>query len=60
MWITRGLKRVETDEISAGDIVWLAGPPEIGIGDTFSKNEGNGYYSNLPTLIKFQANSHKR
>ncbi len=39
MWITRGLKRVETDKISAGDIVWLAGPPEIGIGDTFSKNE---------------------
>ena len=39
MWITRGLTRVETDEISAGDIVWLAGPQEIGIGDTFSKNE---------------------
>ncbi len=39
MWITRGLTRVETDEISAGDIVWLAGPAEIGIGDTFSKNE---------------------
>ncbi len=39
MWVTRGLKRVETDEISAGDIVWLAGPSEIGIGDTFSKNE---------------------
>ena len=39
MWITRGLTRVETDEITAGDIVWLAGPPEIGIGDTFSKNE---------------------
>jgi GTP-binding protein len=39
MWITRGLTRVETDVISAGDIVWLAGPPEIGIGDTFSRNE---------------------
>ena len=39
MWITRGLTRVETDKITAGDIVWLAGPPEIGIGDTFSKNE---------------------
>ena len=39
MWITRGLTRVETDEVSAGDIVWLAGPTEIGIGDTFSKNE---------------------
>jgi GTP-binding protein len=39
MWTTRGLTRVETDDISAGDIVWLAGPPEIGIGDTFSKNE---------------------
>jgi len=42
MWITHGLKRVETDEISAGDIVWLAGPPEIGIGDTFSENEDTG------------------
>lgn len=38
-WVTRGLQRVETDEFTAGDIVWLAGPSEIGIGDTFSVNE---------------------
>ncbi len=39
LWTTRGLTRVEVDEISAGDIVWLAGPPEIRIGDTFSAND---------------------
>jgi len=39
MWETRGLKRVEVDEISAGEIVWLAGPDEINIGDTFSAVE---------------------
>ena len=39
MWVMRGLTRVETDEVSAGDIVWLAGPDEIGIGDTFSVNQ---------------------
>ncbi|MBK7143226.1 MAG: translational GTPase TypA [bacterium] len=39
MWVTRGQKRVDADEISAGDIVWLAGPSEIAIGDTFSQNE---------------------
>ncbi|MCD6163729.1 MAG: translational GTPase TypA [candidate division Zixibacteria bacterium] len=39
MWITHGLTRVGTDAISAGNIVWLAGPPEIGIGDTFTKSE---------------------
>ena len=39
MWVTRGLTRIETDDVSAGDIVWLAGPPEIGIGDTFSRSE---------------------
>ena len=39
MWVTRGLKRIEVDQISAGDIVWLAGPDEIGIGDTFSASE---------------------
>ena len=39
LWTTLGLTRVETDQVSAGDIVWIAGPPEIGIGDTFSVNE---------------------
>jgi GTP-binding protein len=38
-WVTRGLERVEADTIGAGDIVWLAGPGEIGIGDTFSSIE---------------------
>ena len=39
LWVTRGLQRVEADKITAGDIVWLAGPAEIGIGDTFSASE---------------------
>jgi GTP-binding protein len=39
LWVTRGLQRVKADKISAGDIVWLAGPTEIGIGDTFSTIE---------------------
>jgi GTP-binding protein len=39
LWVTRGLQRIEADTISAGDIVWLAGPSEIGIGDTFSTSE---------------------
>jgi GTP-binding protein len=33
------LQRIEADRISAGDIVWLAGPDEIGIGDTFSASD---------------------
>jgi GTP-binding protein len=37
LWVTRGLQRMEVDTISAGDIVWLAGPSEICIGDTFSE-----------------------
>ncbi len=39
LWVTRGLERVEAESIRAGDIVWLAGPSEIGIGDTFSASE---------------------
>jgi GTP-binding protein len=39
LWTTLGLNRVEADRVTAGDIVWLAGPAEIGIGDTFSASE---------------------
>jgi len=36
MWETRGLDREEVEEISAGDILWISGPEEINIGDTFA------------------------
>ena len=36
MWETQGLQRVEVDTISAGDIVWIAGPEVISIGDTLT------------------------
>ena len=39
MWETLGLERAEVDEFSAGEIVWLAGPKEINIGDTFCAPE---------------------
>ncbi len=34
LWVTRGLDRAEVQEVGAGDIVWLAGPEDITIGDT--------------------------
>lgn len=36
LWVTRGLERHAVEEVSAGDIVWLAGPSDIAIGDTFA------------------------
>ena len=36
LWVTRGLERREVEEVAAGDVVWLAGPHEITIGDTLS------------------------
>ncbi len=39
LWVTRGLERTEVEEISAGDIVWISGPEDIMIGDTFSSPE---------------------
>ena len=39
LWVTRGLERREVDEVAAGDIVWIAGPEDITIGDTLSAPE---------------------
>jgi GTP-binding protein len=39
LWVTDGLDKADADEITAGDIVWIAGPEEIGIGDTFAAPE---------------------
>ena len=41
IWVTRGIERVPVDEVCAGDIGWMAGPEQIGIGDTFSAPELN-------------------
>jgi GTP-binding protein len=39
LWVTRGLERTEAEEAGTGEIVWIAGPDEIQIGDTFSAAE---------------------
>jgi len=39
IWVTRGLDTVAVDEVGAGDIVTLAGPKELGIGDTLAAPE---------------------
>jgi GTP-binding protein len=39
LWVSEGLDRSEVQEVTAGDIVWLAGPAEIEIGDTFAAAE---------------------
>ena len=36
LYVTEGLERVEVDEVSAGDIVWVAGSDDLFIGDTIS------------------------
>lgn len=38
-WVTRGLESVAVDEISAGDIVTIAGSKELTIGDTIAAPE---------------------
>jgi len=39
IWVTRGLDAVTVDEAVAGDIVTIAGPKEINIGDTIAALE---------------------
>lgn len=39
VWVTRGLDTVTAEEVIAGDIVTIAGPKEINIGDTISATE---------------------
>ena len=39
LWVTHGLQLVEVEEVGAGDVVWIAGPEEIQIGDTLSSAE---------------------
>jgi GTP-binding protein len=36
LWVTRGLENREVDDAVAGDIVWLAGPDDITLGDTLA------------------------
>ncbi len=36
LWVTSGLEREAVEEISAGDIVWIAGAEDVMIGDTLS------------------------
>jgi GTP-binding protein len=42
IWVTRGLEQVSVQEAFAGDIVTIAGPKEIMIGDTLSHPESVG------------------
>ncbi len=39
LWVTRGLNSVECDEVGTGDIVTIAGPKTLSIGDTISMPE---------------------
>jgi len=43
LFVTRGLDRIEVEEACAGDIVWISGPKEIGIGDTLSSPDLDGF-----------------
>ena len=50
LWVTHGLENREIEDINAGDIVWLAGPDEIAIGDTLAAPELDAAAVALPPL----------
>ncbi|MEE4275508.1 MAG: translational GTPase TypA, partial [Thermoleophilia bacterium] len=50
LWVTRGLENREVDEVVAGDIVWLAGPGELTLGDTLAAPELTAADVALPPL----------
>ena len=50
LWVTRGLENREVDEVAAGDIVWLAGPDDITLGDTLASPELEAASAALPPL----------
>ena len=50
LWVTRGLENREVDEAGAGDIVWLAGPSEISLGDTLAASSLVAADAALPPL----------
>ena len=50
LWVTRGLENSAVDEVTAGDIAWLAGPDEIAIGDTLAAPELDPQAVALPPL----------
>jgi GTP-binding protein len=50
LWVTHGLENREIEEIAAGDIIWLAGPDEIAIGDTLAAPELEPAAVALPPL----------
>jgi GTP-binding protein len=50
LWVTRGLENREVEEANAGDIVWLAGPDEISLGDTLASLEREAAGAALPPL----------
>jgi GTP-binding protein len=36
LWVTKGIDRDPVEEVSAGDIVWIAGLDDVGVGDTLA------------------------